>query len=167
MTRYVGYNVFVDHYSDFTNVHIILKLNAESTVKSELLFERVYDWYGVGFLCCHEYTGLLDTKMFKEELKNVKQNFSFCGVNYHHQNGKADNIIKDVNIEARTTLLHAGHIFPRSIHNSLCTASTNNNINLRDYIPKNFKPKTYYRRNKISATYDSLYISIFSTSKLE
>ena len=43
MIRYVEYNVFVDHYSDFTNVHLIFKRNAESTVKSELVFERVYD----------------------------------------------------------------------------------------------------------------------------
>ena len=39
--RYVGATIFVDHFSDFTYIHLMKKLDGESTVKGKHTFERV------------------------------------------------------------------------------------------------------------------------------
>ena len=37
--RYIGVTVFCDHYSDFTYVHLMTKMDAESTIKAKEAFE--------------------------------------------------------------------------------------------------------------------------------
>ena len=66
VTRYVGDTVFLDHYSDFTYVHLMSKLDAEAIVEDKLEFERNYDSYVVKPLHYHVYNGLFDTNSFKE-----------------------------------------------------------------------------------------------------
>ena len=39
--RYRGATVFVDHYSDYTYVHLMTEMNAEATVKAKQAFERI------------------------------------------------------------------------------------------------------------------------------
>ena len=39
--------MFVDHYYDFTYVHLMSKLDTEATVEAKLVFERIFDSYGV------------------------------------------------------------------------------------------------------------------------
>jgi hypothetical protein len=39
--------------------------------------------------------------------KQQQQTISFCGVNAHFQNGIAEKIIRDIQEQARTMLLHA------------------------------------------------------------
>ena len=63
---------------------------------------------------------------------------SFCGVNVHHQNGKAERRIRDLTEHAWTSLLHAAHHWPKAIHASLWPAALKNCINLRNNIPTNF-----------------------------
>ena len=60
---------------------------------------------------------------------------SFCGVNAHHQNGKAERRIRDITENARTSLLHAAHRWPKAIHPSLWPAALKNYVNLRNNIP--------------------------------
>ena len=64
--RYVGATVFVDHYSDFTYVHLMTKLNAETTVEAKRAFERVAQSHGMTIRHYHSDNGLFDTKLFKE-----------------------------------------------------------------------------------------------------
>ena len=45
--RYVESTMFVDHYSDFNYVHLIAKIDTEATVEAKLVFERIFDSYGV------------------------------------------------------------------------------------------------------------------------
>jgi hypothetical protein len=43
------------------------------------------------------------------------QRLSFCGVEAHHQNGRAEKRIRDVQDEARTMLIHANRHWPEAI----------------------------------------------------
>ena len=88
--RYIGATVFCDHYSDFTYVHLMTKMDAESTIKAKEAFKRLASKSGNVIRHYHADTGLFDTKAFKQSICVVGQTFSFCGVNAHHQNGVAE-----------------------------------------------------------------------------
>ena len=117
--RYVGATVFVDHYSDLTYVHLMTELNAEKTVEAKRAFERLAASHQVVIKHYHADNGLFDTKAFWSDIKSSNQTMSFCGVNAHHQNGKAERRIRDITTQARTSLLHAAHRWPKAIHASL------------------------------------------------
>ena len=128
--HYIGATIFVDHFSDFTYAHLMTEMNAESTVEAKLAFERVCQAHGVNVHHYHADNGLFDTKLFHAAVNKASQTISFCGVNAHHQNGKAENRIRDVTTGARTSLLHAAHRWPKAIHASLWPAVLKNYVNL-------------------------------------
>ena len=117
--RYVGATIFVDHYSDFTYVHLMTEMTAAATVAAKEAFERLSASHNVRIHHYHCDNGLFDTKAFKSSIAIAHQTISFCGVNAHHQNGKAERRIGDVTQGTRTSLLHASHRWPAAIHVSL------------------------------------------------
>ena len=117
--RYIGATVFVDHFSDFTYCHLMTEMNAASTVEAKQAFERVIGSYDIKARHYHADNGLFDTEKFKQSIDSAGQTLSFCGVNAHHQNGKAERRIGDITTGARTALLHAAHRWPKTIHSSL------------------------------------------------
>jgi hypothetical protein len=50
---------------------------------------------------------------------NDGQSISYCGVNAHHQNGRAEKKIRDLQELARTMMLHAQHRWPNAINTHL------------------------------------------------
>ena len=68
---------------------------------------------------------------------------------------------------AGNALLYTAHFWPNEIRTSLWSADIKNYVNLRKYIPTNFKPEIYHGRNKIPSTYDSSLLAGFSGSKVE
>ena len=84
-------------------------MNADTTVQAKLAFERLAHSHSVEVKHYHCDNGLFDTKAFKASIQAANQTLSFCGVNAHHQNGKAERKIKEVTEAARTALLHAAH----------------------------------------------------------
>ena len=168
LTRYSGATIFVDHFSDFTYVHLMTKMDGDATVEAKLAFERVAMAHGVNIRHYHADNGLFDTKVFKSAIATAKQTLSFCGVNAHHQNGKAENRIKDVTTGARTALLHAAHRWPKAIHASLWPAALKNYTNLRNSLPTRFVPEVKQgRRKKFKAVYDMSPLSKFSDTEVE
>ena len=88
--RYIGATVFVDKFSNFTYVHLMTKLNGKNNVEAKLAFERVCNGNGICILHYHADNGLFNTKAFKGSVTKAQQTLSFCGVNAHHKNGKAE-----------------------------------------------------------------------------
>ena len=153
---------------NMTSIMLILCPNLmQNPHEAKMAFEIICYSYGVRFLHYHVYNFMFDTKKFKEACNTAKQTLSFYGINAHNQNGKDENIIKDVTTGARTDLLHSYHHWPNAIHASLWTSAIKNCSNLRNSIPANFKPKTYHRRNKIPYSCDSFPLSALSGPKVE
>ena len=116
VTRYVGATLFVVHYSELSHVRLMSKLDTEATVESKLVFERIFDSYGVRVLHYHANNCLFDTNIFKESCNTAKHTLSLCGVNAHHQNGTCEIRINYVTAGAWADLLHAYHRWPNAIH---------------------------------------------------
>ena len=130
--RYIGATIFVDHFSGFSYVHLLTEMNAQTTVESKQAFERVAESHGVSIRHYHCDNGLFDTKLFKESIAKANQGISFCGVNAHHQNGKAEAMIKVLSTGARSSLLHAAHRWPKAINASLWPSAMKHYNNLRN-----------------------------------
>jgi hypothetical protein len=167
LTRYIGATVFVDHFSDFTYVHLMTALDAPATVEAKLAFERVLDSHGAVARHYHADNGLFDTAVFKASINKAGQTLSFCGVNAHHQNGKAENRIKDVTQGARTSLLHASHRWPQAINASLWPAAIKHYVNLRNALPTQYVPEQRHGRRVTSAQYHSSPVSRLSGTEVE
>jgi hypothetical protein len=166
--RYEGATVFVDHFSDFTYVHLMTKMDGDATVAAKLEFERVLNSYGVRVKHYHADNGLFDTKVFKASISKAGQTLSFCGVNAHHQNGKAENRIKDVTENARTALLHAAHRWPKAIHASLWPAALKNYVNLRNSLPTKYTAAEKKGRKIVQpATFVDSPLSLLSGTEVE
>ena len=71
-------------------------MSAGTTVEAKLALERVCQSHGVQVLHYHADNGLFDKQVFKGSVEKANQTLSFCDVNAHHQNGKAENYIKGV-----------------------------------------------------------------------
>ena len=164
LSRYIGATVFVDHFSDFTYAHLMTSLDAASTVAAKLAFERCLSQYHVTAHHYHADNGLFSSKLFRDSIHTAGQTLSFCGVNAHHQNGKAEARIKDVTEGARTALLHASHRWPKAVDVSLWPAALKNYINLRNSLPRDFIPQQ--KRGQL-ATYDGSPLSKLSGVSIE
>ena len=70
--RYIGATVFADHYSDFTYVHLIMKLDAESTTEAKRAFKYLTHSHGVTVPHYHADNSLFETKMFLYSIKKIK-----------------------------------------------------------------------------------------------
>ena len=98
-------------------------MNAGTTVEANLEFERVCNAHGVRVTHYHADNSLFDTKAFKASVTKAQKTLSFCGVYAHHQNGKSEQRIKDVTEDARNSLLHAAHTWPKAVIPSLWPAA--------------------------------------------
>jgi hypothetical protein len=145
----------------------MIKTNAETTVKAKLAFERVAASYGATVRHYHSDNGLFDTKAFKASISKAGQTLSFCGVNTHHQNGKAENRIKDIMTGGRTALLHAAHRWPKAIDALLWPAAIKHYSNLRNSLPTNYTPGVKVGKRKLPDTYNNSPLSRFSGTDVE
>jgi hypothetical protein len=167
LVRYIGATVFVDHFSDFTYVHLMTDMDAAATVAAKQAFERILRSHGVTAHHFHADNGLFDTKLFKSSIDQANQTLSFCGVNAHHQNGKAENRIKLVTEGARTALLHASHRWPTAVNASLWPAALKNYVNLRNCLPTEYIPPKKVGKHIIRAQYHSSPLSKLSGTEVE
>ena len=162
LKRYIGATIFVDHFSDFTYCHLMTEMNAKSTVAAKEAFERISESHGVKVRHYHCDNGLFDTIKFKASLQKAHQSITFCGVNAHHQNGKAERRIKDVTEGARTSLNHAAHRWPKAIHPALWPMALKHYVNLRNNIPSTYIAGAKIGRKQMSDEYINSPTSKFS-----
>jgi hypothetical protein len=113
--RYHYSTVFVDHYSDFTYIHFHMQLTSEETMKAKHAFELLAANHGVQIHQYHADNGHFQDLAFKQECEQKGQRITYCGVNAHFQNGRAEKKIRDLQDAARTSLLHAIKKWPTAI----------------------------------------------------
>jgi hypothetical protein len=99
--RYMAATIFVDHYSDVTFVHLQKTLNAKEA------FERWANSHSVKIKHYHADNGRFAKTDFMAHVAKSGQTISFCGVNPHFQNGRAERRIQTLQDLGRTQLLHA------------------------------------------------------------
>ena len=134
--RYRGASVFVDHATDFTYVHMHQHLTTDETIDAKHAFERLAEQHGVRILHYHCDNGRFADKAFVDDVRAAHQTITFCGVGAHHQNGIAERRIRDITENARTSLLHAAHRWPKAIAANLWPQAIKHVVNVRNSLPR-------------------------------
>jgi hypothetical protein len=117
--RYNSATVFFDHFSDVTFVHMQKSTNSAETIEAKHAFERWCTSNGVCVKHYHADNGRFAETVFMADVARRGQTISFCGVNAHFQNGKAERRIRLLQDLARSQLLHAMHRWPLAITTNL------------------------------------------------
>ena len=123
--KYRGAAVFVDHASDFTYVHIHHHLMTDETIDTKHAFERLAEQHGVR-----------TDKAFVDDVRAGHQTITLYGVLAHHQNGVAEWRIWDITENARTSLLHAAHRWPKAIAANLWPQPIKHVVNVCNSLPR-------------------------------
>jgi hypothetical protein len=84
--------VFVDHASDYAYVH----LQSDASSKQTLIAKNEIERHAVSIKRYHADNGRFVNNARTNDLKHKSQYMTLCGVNAHHQNGKLEKIICDL-----------------------------------------------------------------------
>ena len=133
--RYRGATIFVDHFSGYKYMHFMTHLLSEETVAAKREFERHASELGVAILHYHADNGRFCDNAFRAACKQGGQRLSFCGVNAHFQNSRAEKAIRDLSESARKQLLHAQARWPSAIHLSLWPYALRTEVALHNTLP--------------------------------
>jgi hypothetical protein len=113
--RYTCATVFVDHFSDLTFVHLQRSTDGDDTLEAKREFERYARSCGVKIMAYHADNGRFVDSKWMNDMKDRDQAYSLCGVNAHHQNGRVEKRIRDLQDLGRSSLIHAMKMWPDAI----------------------------------------------------
>ena len=131
-SRYCAATVFVDHYSDHSFVYLQSSLTADETLKAKKEYEKYCLANDVKVMHYHADNGRFAETKFLAAVAAKGQTISFCGVNAHFQNGRAERRIRTLQDLARTAILHAKSKWPMAITSNLwpyAIRSVNDSVN--------------------------------------
>lgn len=114
--RYNVATVYIDHFSDLSYVYLQKGATVEETVEGKKAFEQYARTHNVRIQHYHADNGIFEAQGFRQAIAVDGQTISYCGVNAHHQNGRAEKKIRDLQEQARTMLLHAQQRWPKAIN---------------------------------------------------
>jgi hypothetical protein len=117
--RYKVATVFIDQATDFSYVAIQKTTSAIETIKAKMMFERFSSDQGINIEAYHSDNGIFKSNAWQDNCTERGQGLTFAGVNAHHQNGRAERRIKELQNLARTMLIHANKRWPDAITTNL------------------------------------------------
>ena len=95
------------------------EITSEETIYAKKRFERYAAGLNVRVEHRHCKNGRFADNAFIQHCEEMGQGITYCGVNAHFQNGRAEKTIRDLQTMARKMILHAKGQWPESIHLSL------------------------------------------------
>ena len=114
--RYTCATIFVDHFSGYGYVHLQKSTSATETIEAKKAFEAHAATFGVTILHYHADNGVFADNGFRSACMQEGQSLTFCGVNAHFENGRAEKRIRDATELGRTMLIHANRRWPTAIN---------------------------------------------------
>ena len=134
--RYRAITVFVDHYSDIRFIYLMTSYaSSEETIRAKEAFEMWALLFGVSIRHYHCDNGRFQDNAWKGHCTRQRQAITYCGVNAHHQNGRAERAIRDIQNTARRQLLHAKAKWPHAIDLSLWPYSCRHAVQCWNSLP--------------------------------
>ena len=128
--------MFVDHHSDLTYLHLQCSTNSDETLDAKKAFELYANEHGVSVRHYHSDNGRFIDNVFKSHVKTSDQTMTIAGVSAHHQNGKVEKRIRDIQDNSRTMLLHDESRWCHAIIRNLWPYAMRTAVTNRNETPK-------------------------------
>jgi hypothetical protein len=107
--------VFLDQVSDLSFVYLQKTQSGEETLVAKRAFEQYALEHGVRVQHYHCDNGIFTGHVWRDACLEKGQGLAFAGVNAHHQNGRAERRIRELQQLARTSLIHAQRRWPTAV----------------------------------------------------
>ena len=133
---YKGGTIFVDAASSYMSIHHQLGFTANETIRSKLIFEREASLLGNKVDSYTTDNGVYTSKEFTKELERNQQTIRLSGVGAHHQNGPAENAIKNISRKARVYMFHAALRWPDHYSKSLWPLAMTYSVHMHNQTPR-------------------------------
>jgi hypothetical protein len=88
--------VFINQFSNYAFNNLHTQLTAHETVKAKHAFEVHLKSHGVTLAKYRDNNGRFLDVAFKQDCMDKQQKLTFCGVNAHFQNGRAEKKPRDL-----------------------------------------------------------------------
>ena len=106
---------FVDHGSDYVDVHVMRDLSLSETLLAKEALEKIMAQARQTVNHYHADNGRFADNGFIDAINQKYQKMFFCGVGGNHNNGIVENKNKILNTGARMLLLHGMIMWPQMI----------------------------------------------------
>ena len=113
--RYNHAAVYVDQATGYGFIHLQKSASEEETLAGKQAFEQHCNRFNVNVKAYHADNGIFAANAWKQSCADKGQALTFAGVGAHHQNGIAENRIRQLQDMARTMLIHAHSRWPKAI----------------------------------------------------
>ena len=133
---YKGGTIFGDAATGYLSIKHQLGFTASETITSLLAFERESTEVGVHIKGYNTDNGVYVAKEIIKKLHNSNQTLSLSGIGAHHQNGVAENAIKNISRRARIAMFHAALRWPNKFDKHLWPLAMNNAVHIHNHTPR-------------------------------
>lgn len=105
-------------------------------MEAKQAFEQYTQLHGIAIKHIHCDSGRFANQLFKQHVKASHQMITFCGINAHHQNGRAEWRICNITEASYTMLLHAAQRWPKAIVSNLWPQALKHALNIQNSVPR-------------------------------
>jgi hypothetical protein len=89
--KFYSATIFVDHFTDYTYIHLMQGTTAESTLEAKNSYKHLLNTFGHKVLTYYADNGRFAETNFVQDIKDkAQEHITYCGVGSHHQNGIAE-----------------------------------------------------------------------------
>ena len=135
-TGYRGGTVFYDAASSFISIHHQVGFTSSETLKSMLTFEREAAQVGITIEGYNTDNGVYTSKEIMGKMMDDKQTLRLSGVGAHHQNGPAENSIKNITRRAQIAMFHAALRWPEKYDKRLWPLAMSHAVHIHNHTPR-------------------------------
>ncbi len=154
--RYRVATIFVDHFTDFTYVHLQSSTTSTETLTAKHEFERYSRSCGVNIRGYHADNGRFVDNEWMRDIHKNSQGMRYAGTYAHHQNGIVEKRIRDLQDLARASLMHAMKLWPDAINATLWPYAVRKAAHDLNHIPKKDRDMSPYQLFTSSAVHDNM-----------
>ena len=150
-----GGTIFYDASSAYISIHHQQTFTSHETLQSMLTFEREAAELGIEIQGYNTDNGVYTAKQIMNKLHENKQLLRLSGVGAHHQNGVAENAIKNISRKARIFMFHAALRWPEKFDKTLWPLAMSHAVYLHNHTPKmhdGLAPIEHWTRSKSTHT---------------
>ena len=134
--------IFCDAATGYLSIKHQLGFTASETITSLLAFERESAEVGVHIKGYNTDNGVYVAKEIIKKLHNSNQTLRLSGVGAHHQNGVAENAIKNISRRARIAMFHAALRWPNKFDKHLWPLAMNHAVHIHNHTPRKLEKLT-------------------------